>query len=123
MQGLVPGLKSKGDEKRFGVTVFISKLKYVFTGIFQETFVSLRRARGKFFSFGEKCFVFLSLLVNDCFFFLQFGKFINTRHLFSFPLGDSVLPLDFFSSISANCMQKGNLASDYLDMILIILYM
>lgn len=41
--------------------------------------------------------------------------FISTRGQY--------VTIRFFSSISANCMQKGNLASDYLDMILIILYM
>lgn len=100
MQGLVLGLKSKGDEKRYGVTVFISELKYVFTGIFQETCVSLRRARGKFFSFGENCFVFLSLLVNDCFFSCNLGDLQHQAFIFISTRGQCVTIRFFFFHIS-----------------------
>lgn len=111
--------KNKGDEKCYGVTVFISKLKYCHQ-YFSGDICFTQTSKRQILFIWRELFVFLSLLVNDCYFSCSLGNLQTPGILFSFPLGDSMFPLDFFSSISANCMQKGNLASDYLDMILII---
>lgn len=103
-QDIVLSTENKGDENTH---VFMSKPSAFSQVLYYWDFrsYSFQMSKRKMLSFGEDCFVFLKFSQHVEWLHFSAVWEIYKHHLFSSPLGDSVLPLDFFSpSKSAKCI-------------------